>query len=559
MFKSDRILALDIGSSKLVLAEFAPLKPQGIELLKYAVVPLGIDFENTPDPSAYIVSGIQDALREHGIRPGPVAVSISGGQMVFPRYIKLPPVSSDKIGQIVRYEAQQNVPFPMDEVVWDYQLIGGAGGELSVLLVAVKGDAVKNLTDCVEAAGLDPTLVDVSPMALYNTVRYNYSDLTGCTMILDMGARSTNVVFVEGDRIFSRSIPVAGQAITKDVMKEFALSFEESEQLKKTHAFVSFGGAYEGHEVGVADRTSKIVRNIMTRLHAEVVRTINFYRSQQGGSPPSLVLLTGGCSGIRHVDTFLKDKLKTEVDYLNPFRNVSVSPSIAGDQIAEDVNVLGEVVGLALRRGLACPVEINLLPPDLVARRVFQRRIPFLAMAAVGVVLIMLVFWLFLHRMRSMAEDRLAMVSNRVTELQAPSAALDELGRQKESTTGKITTLSDLTRKRTRWLEIMESLHLRLMDGMWLTSLSVTEEEGGRERLAIDGMCFSDKVSHQAVTEFAMSLKKQGYLSEDVQIKRVRPIAGVDYVNEFSIEAVLNAKPAAAAAAAVSGEAKQGN
>lgn len=556
MFNSDRILALDIGSSKLVLAEFAQLKPQGVELLKYAVVPLGIDFENTPDPSAYIVSGIQDALRENGIKPGPVAVSISGGQMVFPRYIKLPPVASDKIGQIVRYEAQQNVPFPIDEVVWDYQLIGSGGSDLSVLLVAVKGDAVKNLTDCVEAAGLDPILVDVSPMALYNTVRYNYSDLTGCTMILDMGARSTNVVFVEGDRIFSRSIPVAGQAITKDVMKEFALSFEDAEQLKRTHAFVGFGGAYEGHEVGVADRTSKIVRNVMTRLHAEVVRTINFYRSQQGGSPPTMVLLTGGCSGIQHVNTFLKDKLKMEVDFLNPFRNVSVNPAIPGERIAEDVSVLGEVVGLALRRGLACPVEINLMPPELAARRVFQRRIPFLAMAAVGVVLIMLVFWMFLHRMRSMAEDRLAMVGSRVAELQAPSASLDELSRQKESTVAKIVSLGDLTRKRTRWLEIMEALHLRLLDGMWLTSLLVVEEEGGRERLAVDGMCFSDKVSHQAVTEFAMSLKGQGYLSEDVQIKKVRPVSGIDYVNEFSIEAVLNAKPAAAAAG---GEVKQGN
>lgn len=547
MFNSDRILALDIGSSKLVLAEFLPLKPQGVELLKYSVIPLGIDFENTPDPSAYIVASLRDALRENGIRPGPVAVSISGGQMVFPRYVKLPPVASDKIAQIVRYEAQQNVPFPIEEVVWDYQLIGQESGELSVLLVAVKGDAVKNLTDCVEAAGLDPLLVDVSPMALYNAVRYNYSDLSGCTMILDMGARSTNVVFVEGNRIFSRSIPVAGQAITKDVIKEFALSFEEAEQLKKAHAFVGFGGAYEGHEVGVSDRTSKIVRNVMTRLHAEVVRTINFYRSQQGGNPPGLVLLTGGCSVIPHVNTFLKDKLKTEVDYLNPFRNVTVSPDIPAERIAADVNVLGEVVGLALRRSLSCPVEINLLPPVLAARRVFQRRIPFLAMAAVGLVLIMLVFWMFLHRMRSMAEDRLRMVESRVEVLRTPSGALDELAGKKAATAGKIASLSDLIRKRTRWLEILEALHLRVMDGMWLTSVKIAGEEEGKERLAVEGMCFSDKVSHQAITEFAMSLKGQGYITEDVQIKKIRPVAGIDYVNEFSIETVLNTKPGPAA------------
>lgn len=556
MFRSDRILALDVGSSKLVLAEFRAIKPQGVELLNYAVTPLGIDVDNTPDPSAYIVACLRDTLRESGIKPGPVAVSISGGQMVFPRYVKLPPVTPDKISQIVRYEAQQNVPFPIEEVVWDYQLIGQDSGELSVLLVAVKGDVVKNLTDCVEAAGMDPVLVDVSPLALYNTVRYNYPDLTGCTMILDMGARSTNVVFVEGNRIFSRSIPVAGQAVTKDVMKEFALSFEEAEQLKTAHAFVGFGGAYEGHEVGVADRTSKIVRNVMTRLHAEVVRTVNFYRSQQGGSPPSMVLLSGGCSVIPHVNTFLKDKLKTDVDYLNPFRNVSVSAAIPGDKIGGDVNLLGEVVGLALRRALSCPVEINLLPPSLVARRVFQRRIPFLAMAAVGLILIMLVFWLFLHRMRAMAEDRLQMVVARVEALQGPATALTELARQKDVAAGKVTSLMDLTRERTKWLEIIEGLHSRMIDGMWVTGMRVTgETEQGKELLVIEGMGFSDKVSHQAITDFAMSLKGQGYVSDEVRIKKIRPVGGVDYVNEFTIEAVLNQKPASAPVSA-GGEAK---
>lgn len=546
MFGSDRVLSLDIGASKLVLAEFKAVKPQGLELVNYAITPLGVDIENTPDPSAYIVSGIRDALRESGIHPGPVTISISG-QMVFPRYVKLPPVTPDKISQIVRYEAQQNVPFPIDEVVWDYQLVGQEMGELSVLLVAVKGDLVKNLTDCVEAAGLDPVLVDVSPLALYNAVRYNYADLPGCTMILDIGARSTNVVFVEGARIFSRSIPVAGVAITKDVMKEFELSYEEAEQLKVAHAFVGFGGAYEGHEVGVADRTSKIVRNVMTRLHAEIVRTINFYRSQQGGSQPVMVLLAGGCTVIPHLNTFLKEKLKTEVDYLNPFRNVAVSTAISAEKIAADVNLLGEVVGLGLRRSLSCPVEINLLPPALVARRIFQRRLPFLALTAVGLTLIMLVFWMFLHRMRAMAEERLGMVQSRVEALTAPNNALNDVDTRKRVVLDKANSLTDLIRERTRWLTIINDLHSRLIDGMWLTAVEPdgrADEGKPATRLVIHGMGFNDKVSHQAITDFASSLKGVGYFA-DVQIKKVKPVSATDYVNEFTIEIGLNDKPAA--------------
>ncbi len=544
MFASDRILALDIGNSKLVLAEFKLLASKSLELVNYAIAPLGFDPESTADSSAYIVSGIRDILRTSGIRPGPVAVSVSG-QMVFPRYVKLPPVTPDKIAQIVKYEAQQNVPFPIDEVVWDYQLVGQETGELSVLLVAVKGDLVKNITDCVEAAGLDPVLVDVSPLALYNAVRYNYSDLPGCTMILDMGARSTNVVFVEGNKIFSRSIPVAGISITKDVMKEFELSFEEAEQLKVAHAFVGFGGVYEGHEVGVADRTSKIVRNIMTRLHAEVIRTINFYRGQQGGSQPGMVLLAGGCSIIPHANVFLKDKLKTEVDFLNPFRNVSVSSGISSDKVAEDLHLLGEVVGLALRRMLSCPVEINLLPPELAARKVLQRRLPFFGLAAIGCVLTVLVFGLFLHRLKSMAEQRLEKVQGLVASLEPTNAKLTELGKNKEQLYAKADDLSRLIAARTRWVTIFDSLHQELVSGMWLTTVRPLPPKDAKAgpRLEIRGMAFTDEVSNnQTITAYVEKLKGTGYFNDDLQIKRIKPVEGTDYATEFTVEIGLKDK-----------------
>jgi type IV pilus assembly protein PilM len=541
MLGSDRILALDIGASKLVLGEFVPVKPSGLELVRFATAPLGVDPDREADVSAYVVSAIRDMIREHGFRPGRVSMSISG-QVVFPRYVKLPPVTPEKIAQIVRYEAQQNVPFPIDEVVWDYQLVGQESGELSVMLVAVKTDVVKNLTDCVQAAGLEPDLVDVSPMALYNTVRYNYSDLPGCTMILDMGARSTNVVFVEGNRIFSRSIGVAGIAITKDLMKEFELSYEDAEQLKIAHAFVGLGGTYEGSDVGVAERASKIVRNVMTRLHAEITRTVNFYRSQQGGNQPSLVLLAGGSSVIPNTAAFLKDKLKVEVDYLNPFRNVAVSEAIDSSRIAQNVHVLGEVAGVAMRRVLACPVEINLMPPSLVARRVFRRRLPFFGMAAVGLVLIMLVLFAYLDRLRGMTDVRLGKVEQQASALQDWDRQLDQIEKQEKGVLAKVDQLSALIHGKTRWTEMLQDLHGRLLPGMWVTALrpiSRTEGAADTTHLEISGIGFNDKVSHEAISEFAASLKGVGHFGDDAQITRIKPVPGTDYATEFIIQLVL--------------------
>lgn len=542
MFKSDRVIALDIGASKIVVAEFAVGRAGGVELSNYVVTPLQVDPDSDADLPAHVVHSIRQVFKERSIRPGPVLMSISG-QMVFPRYVKLPPVSKDKIPQIVRYEAQQNVPFSIDEVVWDYQLIGADAADLSVMLVAVKTEMVRNLTDCVEASGLEPEIVDVSPLALYNAVRFNYPDLRGCTMILDIGARSTSVIFAEENRIFTRSIPVAGQAITKELMKEFSLPFRDAEQLKLSQVFVGFGGVYEEPGDSVANRVSKITRGVMTRLHAEISRTINFYRSQHGGSQPSMVLLTGGSSIIPHTDTFLKDKLKVDVDYLNPFRNVAVGNSVPAEQIAKDVQVLGEVVGLALRKALACPIEINLLPPELVARRAFRNRLPFFGLAAIGLVLLMLVWSAYLHRMRGVTDERLSRIRQRVERLAESDRQLNDIHAQKEDIYAKTRQISRLIEGRIRWLEILQEIHSLMPEGMWLVSLgprqAATAEGAPATVLEIRGMAFADKVKHEAFSGFVAKLKSSPLFTDQVEIKRMRPVPQTDYVNEFVLDVPL--------------------
>jgi hypothetical protein len=149
--------------------------------------------------------------------------------------------------------------------------------------------------------------------------------------------------------------------------------------------------------------------------------------------------------------------------------------------------------------------------------------------------------------MSTMAEDRLRMVESRVTALQQPAAMLGELAKKKEVAANKVTSVMELTRGRTKWLEILDScVHTNVIEGMWVTGVRVSgESEQGKEILVIEGLGFSDKVSHQAITDFAMSMKGKGYVSDEVRIKKIKPVAGIDYVNEFAIEAVLNPKLAA--------------
>jgi len=514
MNSAHRILALDIGSSSLKLAEFRALKGGGVELVKFGVASMGLDPQADSDRSAYVTATIRELMEENGIKPGPVVVSVSG-QAVFSRFVKLPPVDSEKVYQIIQYEAQQNVPFPMHEVVWDYQLIAGtAEGEVDVMLAAIKAELIEELTEAVEATGLRVDLVDVAPMTLYNTVRYTYGEMEGCTLVVDIGARSTDLIFIEGHRVFIRSVPVAGNAITQQLMQEFECSFQDAQEMKHAHAFVSFGPAFEKPTSEVADRVSKSARSVMTRMHAEINRSINFYRSQQGGSKPSRILVAGGSSVIAHTDTFLREKLGVDVDYLNPFQNVSVSEGIASEVVARHAHELGEVVGLGLRRVLTCPIEINLMPPRMLADRAFRAKEPLLVVGAALLVLTLGVWCAYFFRMSQLTQVRLEKVQQRLTVMGSYETRLKRAEREVGEVEADINTLRALSTGRSEWLGILDEIHQLLPDGMWLTritslrdeartradrSSSSLAREGGEStgpltRIELEGLAWTDKV-----------------------------------------------------------------
>lgn len=533
-----RMLTLNIGSSQITLGEFAVSKGVGLELVRYAISPLGLEPGKDSDASAYIVSTIRDILRHNNMRAGPVMVSVSGKD-IFPRYVKLPPVTADKVGDIVYYEAQQNVPFPIEEVVWDYQLIHNDDGSQSVMLVAVKQDVVKKLTDSVEAAGLDPVVVDVAPMALYNLCRFSYGEQEGCTLIMDMGARSTNVIFVEQKKIFCRSIPLAGHVITQELMKELELSFKEAEEVKLAHAFVAFGGVVEGSESPMVNRVAKTVRGVMTKLHAELTRSINFYRSQQNGSKPTRLLLCGGSSIIPATDSFLKEKLGIEVEYMNPFQSVAVSNQIPAAEVGGKIHLLGEITGLALRWAYACPMEINLMPSDLKARKKLQARMPFFVAAAAALFLTVACWWGFTWRLRSITEASLADITNRLTIISGDNDKLDAIKERERTIRAKADQLMHLVQLRTRWIEMMGDVRSCLLDGMWVTSLEpvVEPETGAVARFTIKGMGFLDKVKDElAIGEFAKAVGNTRYFTATSKVEQTN---AREFVLEFTVTANL--------------------
>src|SRR5882762_7420352 len=257
-----RILTLNLGSQAISVADFRPQSGGGLVLHDYKRRDLVIENPGEPVRHAQITSAIREILNELGIKSANVNYAVAG-QSVFARFVKLPSVEEEKIDRIIAFEAQQNVPFPIDEVVWDYQLVGGGlDQQVQVVLVAIKVDLLEEINAAVEETGLRTSIVDVAPMARYNAFRYNYSNLSGCSLLAYIGARMTNVLFIEPGKVFSRSVPIGGSSITAAIAKEFGESFREAETRKRRDGFVSLGGAYaEPADPDVA-RVSKIVRTI---------------------------------------------------------------------------------------------------------------------------------------------------------------------------------------------------------------------------------------------------------------------------------------------------------
>ncbi|HMP75899.1 MAG TPA: type IV pilus assembly protein PilM [Kiritimatiellia bacterium] len=545
-----RILALDIGASSIKLGEFTTLKDGSLELLKFGVAPLLVDPQTDQDRIPHVISTIKEIMQERGIKPGPVLLSVSG-QSVFSRFVKLPPVDKEKVYQIILYEAQQNVPFPIQEVVWDYQLIGRGEGELDVMLAAIKADIIVQLTDAVDQAGLQADLVDVAPMALYNAVRFNYSDAAGCTLVIDIGARSTDLIFLEEGRVFIRSVPVAGNAITQQIMREFDLGFEDAEEMKRAHAFVAFGGAYEEPKSEVADKVSKIVRNVMTRMHAEIDRSIKFYRSQQNGQAPSLVLLTGGTSVIPYTDSFLKDKLKVDVDYLNPFINVPVSSTIDAEEIGRHAHQLPQLVGLALRKAHACPIEINLLPPKVVQEKTFRRKQPLLIGAAFALVLVLVVWALYYKRMTGLVQDQLSDVNTRVQQLEQVAGPLRAAEARITALQERIAGVDAVVAQRTVWLNLLAALQAALPPDLFLVNVQPVRvpaqdpnqpvapdaaPPGTLVGLEIEGVGYLDKItSATPIRDFRDRLRAAELFDPATEITWLPTPASDQYVRQFKI------------------------
>src|SRR5436190_9632133 len=479
MATATRILSLNLGSQTVGLAEFHTQPNGGLVLNGYRLREILADASNESTRNAQIAAALREMLGELGIKGGPVNYAIAA-QSVFARFVKLPAVEEEKIERIIAFEAQQNVPFPIDEVVWDYQLVGGGADEqIQVVLVAIKEDLLEAVNAAVESAGLRTSIVCVATMALYNAFRYNYSDLAGCSLLVDIGARTTNLLFIEPGKIFSRSVAIGGASVSSAIAREFNEPFGAAEFRKKRGGFVGLGGAYADPADPEIARVSKIVRGTMTRLHAELMRSISHYRAQQQGNPPDRLFLCGGSTSTPYMREFFQEKLQVPVEFFNPLRNVAVSETVGATDVAHSAHLLGELTGLALRSTTTCPMELNLRPRSVVRRQELERRQPFFILAAACFVFGLLAWGAYFWRAAQVEDRASAKLQEKVDGMRRIEAQMSQVRKQTAALDNESAPLVATINERSFCPLVLEDLNERLpKEDIWITDLIPTS--GGK-------------------------------------------------------------------------------
>jgi len=315
-------------------------------------------------------------LLKHDVKRSNVAVAVPG-HMAFARFAKLPPVEPRKIPDIVKFEAVQQIPFPIDEVEWDYQTFQDPDSpDVEVGIFAITKTRLHPWLEHFRAMGIPVHQIVLSPVAVYNALSYDM-DLAGesrGTILLDIGTQATDLIITEGSRVWLRTIPLGGNHFTEALVKSFKLSFSKAEKLKREAATSKY-----------ARQIFQAMRPVFVDLVQEVQKSLGYYQSLNRDADLQRLIGLGSTFRLPGLQTFLKQQLQLEIQRLDQFQKIEAEGREAST-FAENALGLAPAYGLALQ-GLGMErVSCNLLPRPVVRQQVWKAKNKWFAASAAVVI-----------------------------------------------------------------------------------------------------------------------------------------------------------------------------
>lgn len=343
-------MALDLGSSYIKVLELVQRGGRSsVSAFGFQKLPPEAIVDGALMNSNVIVGTIQELLNRHRIKTRDVVTSVSGHSVIIKK-ITMPSMSKEELAESIMWEAEHYIPFNIEDVNIDAQILTPAKGDsnqMEVLLVAAKKEMINDYTSILREAGLNPVCIDVDAFAVQNAFELNYDFKSDETVVLvNIGASIMNINVVKaGATAFTRDISLGGNQFTEEIQKHLNVSYEEAEALK-------VGGEIMGDSQSVVPQeVENIMSTVAENVAAEIKRSIEFYSATSTEEHLSRLYLSGGSAKVPGLTRMIEQRTGLPVEIANPFRKVEVPDRILKAAFVEQIAPMASVaVGLSLRR-----------------------------------------------------------------------------------------------------------------------------------------------------------------------------------------------------------------
>lgn len=401
MAKNQAVWGIDIGRCALKALRCRIEGPD--------VVAEGFDYIEYPklltqpeaDAPQMVKEAIEQFLSRNSLRGDKVAISVAGDAGLA-RYFKPPPVDVKKIADIVKYEARQQIPFDLNDVIWDYQRMAGGqevdgfAMDTEVGLFAMKREQVAKALQPFIAAAIEVDIIQLAPIAIYNFAahdflpalpdgeEYNSEDPPVSTVILSIGTDTSDLVITNGYRVWQRNIPLGGSHFTKQLSKDMKLTFAKAEHLKRNPK-----------QADDPKAIFQAMRQVFADLVTEVQRSIGFFQSLDRKAKIGNVVLLGNTTKLPGLQQYLSKHLSTDVREVTSFQHLSGSGVVASPSFKDNVAAFGNCYGLCLQGLGRGKLSTNLLPREFLTERMVRAKKPWAVGAVAALMLALPVNYLF--------------------------------------------------------------------------------------------------------------------------------------------------------------------
>lgn len=465
---SSKQLIINCGATH-VTASVLSQHGSSLQVDKLVSVDLDYDYSNDESWIDAVGQALQDLNNIHKFS-GKASFIIPGNQLLT-KTIRIPHVEDAKRAQIIAFEAQQNIPYPLHEVVWDSQVVGDDGVETEVLFIACKSTTISDFTDQVSGAGLVAESISAATVLDYNALNFANADLEDDVLLINIGARSTNLLFKNADGFFVRNIQLGGNSLTQSIADSLGKSFTQAEEVKLKF----FGGSMDYSE---DDSGAKLLTSsadaFIRRMGQEITRSIVNYRRQKSGAAPKRILLSGRGALLPGLSEQLATSQKVPVEFFDALENVTLDGAIDSDPNLLRLQI-SETIGEASRPILSDAAGVNLLPEEIQAAMRFASKKPFLVIAAACLALAPWPAFLALQKQADAYEAQRQSIQSQLAPLQGRQGAILENAETAKALSDSIARVEGLVNSKANWTKFLAELQTSLYGAkdVWLEQLKV--------------------------------------------------------------------------------------